>query len=125
VYQTQTIHIYSPSFVLVPNPMPKLADFDCALGVQILFRYSGIDVPNDFSSSHSAFYRLAATDVAMPEDFRGFTTFYDCPAEDDGAAKCARHCSENLKDDLVSFSVTGHIAVCKLAFIEHRVHSFN
>ena len=78
-----------------PPPPAKSED-------EILFRYSGVDTPSDFSSSHSAFYKLVATDVAMPADFRGYTTYYNCIAEDDGASKCARHCSENLK---VSFQL--------------------
>ena len=90
--------------------MPNWLTLAVLYSIQIEFRYSGINVPNDFSASHSAFYKLVATDVAMPEAFRGYTTFYQCLAEDDGASQCARHCSTNLKDDLVSFSVTGHIA---------------
>ena len=86
-------------------PPPPSAQQD-----ELEWRYSGTDVAYDFSSSASAFYKLAATDLAMPADYRGYTKTYECLAEDDGAAVCARHCADNLKDDLVSFSVTGHIA---------------
>ena len=89
---------------LPPPPPAKQAD-------ELEWSYSGTNVAYDFSSSASAFYKIAATDLAMPEDFRGYTKSYECPGEDDGAAVCARHCSDNLKDDLVAFSVSGKLAV--------------
>ena len=89
---------------LPPPPPAKRAD-------ELEWSYSGTNVAYDFSSSASAFYKIAATDLAMPEDFRGYTKTYECPGEDDGAAVCARHCSDNLKDDLVAFSVTGKLSV--------------
>lgn len=88
-----------------PPPPPHLTDE---------LEYAGIDVPSDYSSSHSsshsAFYRRVATDAAMPESFRQHTTSYDCIGADTGASTCAKHCSGALGDDLVAFSVTGHIA---------------
>lgn len=86
-----------------PPPPPHQED-------ETLMQYSGINVPYDHSGSSSAFYRKVGTDVAMPASFRQFTTHYSCPAEDTGAASCAKHCSEQMGDDLVAFSVTGLLA---------------
>jgi hypothetical protein len=86
-----------------PPPAPILADASS-------YRYSGIDVASTFESSPSAWFKQVGRDIAMPSDFRKFTTEYDCIAEDDGADHCAKHCSENLKGDLTSFSVSGLIA---------------
>ena len=72
--------------------------------------YSGIGVPSDYDGHAAAFYRKVATDVAMPVSFRSAATTMQCPAEDTGAAQCARHCAAALGSKLVSFSVTGRIA---------------
>lgn len=72
--------------------------------------YSGIGVPSDYDGHAAAFYRKVATDVAMPVSFRSAPTTMQCPAEDTGAAQCARHCAAALGSKLVSFSVTGRIA---------------
>lgn len=68
-------------------------------------QYSGTGLPVDYSGHASAFYRLVASDVAMPEPFRSETTVYECPGKDSGANECARHCASELGDDLVAFSV--------------------
>lgn len=72
--------------------------------------YSGIGVPSDYDGHAAAFYRKVATDVAMPVSFRSSPITMECPAEDTGAAQCARHCAAALGSKLVSFSVTGRIA---------------
>ena len=89
---------------LPPPPPPPFQEDES------IMQYSGIDVPSTYEGSSSAFYKKVGTDIAMPESFRGNTIHYNCPAEDTGAGACARHCSAELGDDLVAFSVTGHIA---------------
>lgn len=86
-----------------PPPPPERLD-------ETTMQYSPAAVAGDYTSGSSAFYRLVATDVAMPESFRQETINYQCLGADTGAGHCARHCSEKLADDLVAFSVTGHVA---------------
>ena len=86
-----------------PPPPPHIED-------ETVFQYAGTGLPIDYSGHPSAFYKKVGTDIAMPADFRTEVTSYDCVGDDTGANQCARHCSAELGDHLVAFSVTGHMA---------------
>ena len=72
--------------------------------------YAGSGVPSDAYGHATAFYKHVATDVAMPTDFQSDAIEYACPGEETGSLECARHCSEELGNNLVAFQVTGVLA---------------
>ena len=86
-----------------PPPPPTIAD-------EREFQYAGSGTPDTSQGHATAFYKLVATDAALPEAFRGNTINYDCPGEETGAGHCARHCAGELGDNLVAFSVTGLVS---------------
>lgn len=86
-----------------PPPPPQLND-------ETVMTFSGTGVPSDYNGHAAAFYRKVGTDIAMPLSFRSSPATMQCPAEDTGAAQCARHCAAALGSKLVAFSVSGRIA---------------
>lgn len=86
-----------------PPPPPHVDD-----ETEMIF--SGSEVASDYDGKPAAFYRKVGTDLGLPESFRGYSTNYQCLAEDTGAATCARHCASMLGSRLASFSVTGLVA---------------
>ncbi len=86
-----------------PPPPPTVAD-------ETKWLYAGPETPIDNSGHATAFYKWVADDVRMPKHLRSHVTQYSCPGTDTGAANCARHCSSNLGNRLVAFSVGGELA---------------
>jgi len=72
--------------------------------------YAGTGTAFDYTGHASAFFKHVATDVAMPSDFQSHPVDYACPGAETGGLECARHCSDELGDNLAAFQVTGLLA---------------
>ena len=86
-----------------PPPPPTVED-------ETKWLYAGPETPIDTSGHATAFYKWVADDVRLPVHLRSHVTQYSCPGTQTGAAHCARHCSSNLGNRLVAFSVGGELA---------------
>ena len=85
-----------------PSTPPKVED-------ESMYQYSGTGVPTDEYGHSTAYYKLVANDMRLPEFMRIHSTGYECIGVDTGARQCARHCSARLGSKMRAFSVTGQI----------------